>query len=263
MGLAEIVTVCMGELIHEMREFLPSVRVTFPGKTIHVYTDHPEEVLAIAEELFVENCVVHEVWDISQEVSLDRVAKHSEYWQPLPILWKLRALSERVGELPEDFRDGVLLVDCDMTFRANLGRNFFADVVLSPFYWGRRDIIMPQDRGGGLLQHRDGEFNAGMLLTRSKEFCAWWTNAYLSGAGGFYEQGCLDMVPGVFTTDYFSPLHNWGKWRFVIPHNAVRSFHQHIGEPSRRMDVGALKISAQRAAARARTVLRSNPSLRA
>ncbi len=135
-------------------------------------------------------------------------------------------------------------------------RRYNGDVVLSPFYWGKRT---ERTREGELLQHRDGEFNAGMIMSRSADFCDWWINAYLSGEGGFYEQGCLDAVPGLFSTDYFSPLHNWGKWRWSAPHPDVRSFHQHVREvASRRPDVGAIKIAAQSAAAKARSILRSS-----
>lgn len=254
MAVAEVVTVCMGDLLHELREFLPSARVAFPQALIHVYTDRGVDALEIAAEVRVGNLSVHHAGDVSREVSIERVAKHSDYWQPWPIYWKLRALQERVAHLDPASRDGVLLADCDVTFREGFERPFRGGVALSPFYWGRRDLTV---QGGGLLQHRDGEFNAGMIVTRSLAFCQWWMDAYLSGAGGFYEQGCLDLVPGLFTTDYISPLHNWGKWRFAAPHAAVRSYHQHIGEPSRRMDVGALKIAAQRAAAEARAKLKA------
>ncbi len=263
MNVAEIVTVCMGDLIHELREFLPAARVAFPGKRIHVYTDRGVDALEIAAEVMAENVSIHNAFDASKQISIDQVAKHSDYWQPWPIWWKIRALQERVAYLDPASRDGVLLADCDVTFREGFERPFRGDVALSPFYWGRRDIALPQERGGGLLQHRDGEFNAGMLVTRSRVFCDWWMRAYLDGLGGFYEQGCLDLVPGLFTTDYISPLHNWGKWRFTPPHGGVRSYHQHIGEPSRRMDVGALKIAAQRTAAEARATLLSFPSKRA
>lgn len=263
MNVAEIVTVCMGDLLHELREFLPAARVAFPGKRIHIYTDRGDESFAIAKEVMVENVEAHFTPDASKQISIEKVAKHSDYWKPWPIWWKLRALQERVAYIDPASRDGVLLVDCDVTFREGFERPFRGDVALSPFYWGRRDIDIPAAKGGGLLQHRDGEFNAGMLVTRSRDFCDWWMRAYLDGLGGFYEQGCLDLVPGLFTTDYTSPLHNWGKWRFAAPHGAVRSFHQHLSEPSRRMDVGALKMAAQRAAGEARETLQSFPSRRA
>ncbi|NUQ50759.1 MAG: hypothetical protein HUU27_12700, partial [Phycisphaerae bacterium] len=154
---------------------------------------------------------------------------------------------------PPGGEGGVLLADCDVVFRAGFERDYRGDVVLSPFYWGRRDIRVA---GGGLLQSRDGEFNAGLLMTRSAAFCQWWIDAYLSGLGGFYEQGCLDQVPAAFFADYFSPLHNWGKWRFAAPHGAVRSYHQHHREIGRRPDITLISLAAKRAAAEARAALR-------
>jgi hypothetical protein len=259
MGVAEIVTVCMGDLIHELREFLPSARVAFPGVPIYVYTDRAVDALAIGATVNVGNVTVSPTEDVAEIVSLDRVARHSDYWQPWPIYWKIRAVQDRLSARAPDSRDGVMLADCDITFRMGFERPFYADVALSPFYWGRRDIAVP---GGGLLQHRDGEFNAGLLVTRSRAFADWWMQAYLSGEGGFYEQGCLDLVPGRFLSDYISPLHNYGKWRFAAPGSQVRSYHQHVLERCNRMDVGSLKMAAQRAAAEARETLAHNPALR-
>lgn len=253
MGVAEIVTVCMGGLVHEMREFLPAARVAFPDVPISVYTDREGEVSLINRECPVENLTIHStrLFDLPAQSS---VKEHSVYWQKIPILCKLMAIQERAKDLPPRSTDGVLLVDCDVTFREGFERRYHGDVALSPFYWGKRT---ERTREGGLLQHRDGEFNAGMLLTRSSAFCDWWLRAYLSGEGGFYEQGCLDAVPGLFPTDYFSPLHNWGKWRWAAPCPAARSFHQHVAErAAARPDVGAIKIAAQRAAAEARAKLK-------
>lgn len=251
MHAVSVVTVCMGGLLDELREFLPSARLAFPGLPIHVYTDRGPELWDLLATLPVGEIRVHPTPAV-EGVDLGRVARHSDYWQPWPIYWKIAALREQVADLPPGAEGGVLLADCDITFREGFERNYHGDVVLSPFYWGRRDIRV----GGALLQHRDGEYNAGLLLTRSMEFCQWWMEAYLSGLGGFYEQGCLDLVPGLFPTDYFSPLHNWGKWRFAAPHPEVRSYHQHLAERSLRPDIGAIKIAAQRAAAEARAQLR-------
>lgn len=253
MGVAEIVTVCMGGLIHEMREFLPAARVAFPNVPISVYTDKQSEVEAINLECPVGNLTIYSAEEFNFP-DQSEVEEHATYWQKIPILCKLLALQDRVKDLPPHSEDGVLLVDCDVTFRSGLERKYHGDVTLSPFYWGKRT---ERTREGDLLQHRDGEFNAGMLLTRSSAFCVWWIKAYLAGEGGFYEQGCLDLVPGQFLTDYFSPLHNWGKWRWAAPPPSARSYHQHVSErAAARPDVGAIKIAAQRTAAEARAKLK-------
>ena len=250
MRVAEVVTVCMGKLIHELREFLPSTRVAFPESPIYVYTDDVSAVRDIAEANLVRNVTPVEV--CLETPDLSAVIQHSAYWHSEAIYFKLKGILDRVSSLPVDSKDGVMMVDCDITFKANFERPFFGDVALSPFYWGKRDLKVSS---GGLLQHSHGEFNAGMLITRSVDFCEWWLESYLSGLGGFYEQACLDSVPKRFCVDYTSSLHNFGKWRFTKPHNAVRSYHQHVRERSRNVDVGALKIAAQKTAAQARKTL--------
>lgn len=256
MAVREIVTVCMGDLLPELGEFLPAARVAFPRVPIHVYTDHAVGALEIGVELHVDRLHVHPTRDLSGEVSLAAVAHHADHWQPWPIYWKLHALAERVAALPDGCRDGVLLADCDVIFREGLDRAMCGEVALSPFYWGRRDLPAPSGDRARRLQHEHGEFNAGLVLTRSIDFCAWWIAAYLSGEGGFYEQACLDAVPGRFHADYFSPLHNWGNWRFAAPPPEARSYHRHLAERSTRLDTGAIAIAARRTAAEARALLR-------
>lgn len=244
MGIAAITTVCTRELYHELEEFLPSARVAFPDKPIIVWTDVKDATTA------VDNVSFRYFDPATLTLHTENVVTHASYWHPEAIHQKISGLRQVVRDYPGG--DGVLLVDCDVTFRQGFERLFYGDVALSPFYWGRRDVVV---EGGRLLQQRDGEFNAGMLVTRSLDFCDWWMQAYESGMGGFYEQGCLDAVPANFTTDYISPLHNFGKWRFAAPHRHIRSYHQHARERSRNSDVGMLKIAAQRAAAEARRKL--------
>jgi hypothetical protein len=246
MGVAAITTVCTRELIHELRDFLPSARVAFPDVPIVVWTDVEDY------QTDVGNVDIRYFDPSALKMRTGNVAAHADYWHPEAIHQKIVGLRQVVSEY--EGQDGVLLVDCDITFRLGFERRFHGDVALSPFYWGDRGIKL-RVANDQLLQHRDGEFNAGMLVTRSLAFCDWWLGAYESGEGGFYEQGCLDMVPARFVTDFISPAHNYGKWRFVEPHTEVRSFHQHSAEPSRKYSVGALKIAAQRAGAEARAKL--------
>lgn len=256
MKVSEVVTVCMGKLIHEMREFLPSVRVAFPECPIYVYTDNILAVQEIAEANLVNNVIPVKV--SFDTPSFSKVIKHSVYWHADAIYFKLKALLDRVKSLPSNSRSGVMIVDCDVTFNDGFEKPFFGDVALSPFYWGKRDLKV---QTGESLQSCHGEFNAGMLVSRSIDFCNWWIDAYIAGLGGFYEQACLDFVPKSFCVDYISPLHNFGKWRFAKPHKFVRSYHQHILERSKNADVGALKIAAQSAAAKARKSLLKDSDL--
>jgi len=258
MELAGIVTVCTGPLLPELREFLPSARVAFPETPIHVYTDEPDHVTRLVAEYRIAGVTSYPCGD--HRLDLSRVLRIDDHWDPSAIAWKLLALKQRVEAL-DGAPGGILLADCDITFRTGFERVHYGDVALSPFYWGKRDIFVPSPSHPEPvpLQIRDGEYNAGLLMTRSLKFCNWWLETYLSGEGGFYEQKCLDLVPGLFHCDYFSPLHNWGKWRFASPHPAVRSYHQHLAERARIADVGAIKIAAQRAGAEARAKLRNAP----
>ena len=256
--LDRIVTVATEALWHEMREFLPSARVAFPDIEIVVGTDVPlNEAQALADSLFVPNVRIVEI-DMAEALPhLTSVCKVADYWVSEAIWWQLELFRREIA-------DGAtaLLCDSDITFRLDFERSFYGDVVLSPFYWGdlglltRANPLDPERTARTQLHVRDGLFNAGMVMSRSLEFAEWWMAAFLSGEFGFYEQKCLDAVPAQFPTDYFSPKHNFGKWRFAPPFRTVRSYHQHVREPARRPDVILLKMEAQEAAAEARAELR-------
>jgi len=255
-----IVTVCTKELAHELREFLPSVNVAFPRARIFVATDiSAAELRALCESLHLTEKVTRIPLRIAEaRKRIRKVSTVSDYWNKEYIWVKLDALQRVQERLPDS---GILMLDCDITFAAPFERHFFGDVVLSPFYWGNLQMQThadPADSSKGCVPiwERDGLFNAGMLLTRSADFCRWWKETYESGEFGFYEQKCLDQVPRLFHADYFSPLHNFGKWRFESPWQEVRSYHYHLRETARRQDCLDIKLAAQQAAARARYLLK-------
>lgn len=73
----------------------------------------------------------------------------------------------------------------------------------------------------------EGVFNAGLIYTNDLEFVSWWENRFLTGKG-FYEQRCLNEVPGMFRTDYFDTKHNYGWWRSQINKKTIHSAHCHL-----------------------------------
>lgn len=258
-----IVTVADKNLAHELDEWLPSARLCYPGVPLHVATDIPEEEFqSIASRLNVEN-VIRMPLDLSVATpKVQKVNKWAEHWILEAIWAKLDTLRSVVTDHPGE---GVMLADADITFLKRIDRSFHADVVLSPYYFG--DFTQKtRDLDGDLipLAERDGWFNAGMILTRSKEFCDWWIPQYEAGhPGSFVEQSALELVPGSFATEYLDARHNFGKWRLSPPAPDTASIHMHIHEKSHRTDITMLKIAAQKAAAKARRILRDNPDKRA
>ncbi len=109
MGISCIATVCMGDLIHEAREFLPSARVAFPRVPIHVHTDNEAGIKGLCEDLNISDLHFHHCQESDHDFS--SVKSHSSYWQQFPILCKLLAMKKHVSGLPKGSVDGVLLVD--------------------------------------------------------------------------------------------------------------------------------------------------------
>lgn len=263
MVIEAIVTVCTEALIHELREWLPTARVCYPSIPLYVATDVSESrVMEYAREVNVENVQVVPL-DLNHAVGrVGNVNVWAKHWILEAIWCKLDALRRVVEMHP----GGVLLADCDITFiQPPYRKEYWADVVLSPNYHGDLQLTT-RDLDGKTripLYVRDSLFNAGMLATRSIEFCEWWIEQYEAGGPGtFVEQTALEQVPRLFDVDYFGPEENFGKWRFAAPPPNTNSVHMHVHERSRRPDVTMLKISAQSSAASARKFLLENPTRR-
>ncbi len=249
--LTTIITICTKDLIHELVEFVPSARHAFPDLKIVVFTDDVNLAEEILKEYRITNICFKQI-DLNDACyKITNVDNISQYWKKEPIWFKLKSLKDEVilanGE-------GVMLCDCDITFKRGFSRAFFGEVVLSPFYWGDRHL---ETREGDSLKDRDGEFNAGMIITNSVEFCDWWIESYENGLGGFYEQKCLDYAPKLFEVDYIGPEHNFGKWRFRVPKDHVSSFHYHVREKALNKINIFIKLEAQKAAAKARAMIKN------
>lgn len=258
-----IVTVCTEALIHELREWLPTARRCYPGIPLYVATDVTEDrVMEYARDVHVEN--VHVVpLDLAHAVGrVGKVNVWAKHWILEAIWCKLDALRRVVEKHPR----GVLLADCDITFiRPTYRREYWADVVLSPNFHGDLQLTTPDlsKESRIPLFVRDSLFNAGMVATRSVEFCEWWIEQYEAGGEGtFVEQTALEQVPRLFDVDYFGPEENFGKWRFAAPPPNTNSVHMHVHERARKPEVTILKIAAQSSAASARKFLRGNPTRR-
>ena len=263
MGVGGVVTVADKNLAHELLEWMPSARMAYPGVKLFIGTDLEQaELDKIAESVCVENYKRIPVDIEAAEKRCGKVNRWADHWVHGAIWSKMDALRTAVSfvEPPQ----GVMLADVDITFAGPVRREFFADVVLSPYYFGDMTQTCPDLDGGRIpLAERDGFFNAGMIITRSKVFCDWWIEQYEAGhPGSFVEQSALEHVPGTFPTDYLDARHNFGKWRCQDPGPDVLSYHMHVHEKSNRTDITMLKIAAQSAAAKARKFLRENPNRR-
>jgi len=153
------------------------------------------------------------------EKRLEKVATESDYWKIVPIWWKIYALQQAVAVANGK---GALIADCDITFCRSLIETYAADVVLSPFHW--------VDWGHSVIG-RHGVFNAGFLMTRHQLTAGTWLYMYEEGMDGFYEQKCMERLPGLFHCDYFGREHNHGIWRKEPPDGNTASVHIHTHTP--------------------------------
>jgi len=256
-------TVCTHELIHELREWLPTARMCYPRMPLTVFTDADLTLCyEMAAELNVENVKFRSVDREHALTRVDNVPRQSPHWKMETIWLKLECLRVMVEENPDR---GVLLADCDITFIAPNTETYYGDVVLSPNFCGDLQKLTRSNDGKSKLPLylRDSPFNAGHTMTRSLEFCEWWINAFENAnPEDFTEQTALEQAPRMFDVAYFDERDNFGKWRFKCPAPNVRTVHIHIHERAKVSRVTMLKIVGQQSAAKARKLLRENPQLR-
>jgi|GEM_PF-7011676 len=140
-----------------------------------------------------------------------QVKSHNRYHRADAIAAKMDALELAVAA----FGDAVFF-DADLTFFSPLPAPDDNELILSPNF---EDYFT---RG----QH--GLYNAGLVWTRSQEFCHWWRSEYLSGRSRFYEQSALDLAPSKWRCSYYGPEHNHGFWRGPLGSRRVGSVHCHL-----------------------------------
>lgn len=261
MKIETLVTVCTHELQAELREWLPTARVCYPDAPLYVATDlNRDELQMIASGLGVHG--VHHLPVDRRKAALrsQNVPRWADHWDHGAIWLKIDSL-ERVVSGSSWKTGGVLLADCDITFLRPNNDSYLADVVLSPnFHGDLRRRTKGRNGGTRYLHERDSLFNAGMLLTRSASFCEtwrlWYENSHTWNEETFLEQTALEHVPSKWHTAYFDHRDNFGKWRFTAPLGDERSVHTHLRERARCEEVFQLKLTAQKAAAKARLQLK-------
>lgn len=262
MQIEAIATVCTRELLHELDTFLPTARACYSRVPIHVYTDDRWAAEGQVLGLPVGNVHFHDL-DLAEGLARSAaVNRWADHWRPECIWAKLDSLRRCVAD---HAGVGVLLADCDVAIITADRRHYYADVALSPGYCGDPHRPVRDLDGGRSLSivERDSWFNAGMLLTRSLEFCEWWLAEYEAGRpGSFYEQTALESTPARFDCAFMDDRHNFGKWRFREPFPGTASIHMHLTERCRRPDATAMAVMARRAVAESLAALREHPEMR-
>lgn len=146
----------------------------------------------------------------------DNVVKRNDYHRPDAILLKFKVLKYSINKYGTS-----CFLDCDI-------------VPLQEFT-GPEDCIVGLSLN--LANTKDlkssvafeGLFNAGIVYSSTNHFIDWWYNQYITNKeNGFYEQKCLNNVPGNFRTSYFDNGHNYGFWRGMINDRQPRSLHVHL-----------------------------------
>ena len=125
---------------------------------------------------------------------------HGDFWN---VGW-IAAKMDVVSIALDRFGPGVLLVDADTIFTGKIPQTEWnAELVVSR----HSAPAMPS------FEIPAGMFNAGMILFYSTYVVRRWRALFESGAGGFYEQGCLSILAKEFVTNEFPADWNWGYWR--------------------------------------------------
>jgi len=92
-------------------------------------------------------------------------------------------------------------------------------------------VVSPRYSKGWQTGTPFGHFNGGLLWSNDHKFPIRWREEYLKNYG-FFEEGCLDILFGEFSSFLFPETFNYGAWRERPPAADQVSFHCHL-DPAR------------------------------
>jgi hypothetical protein len=192
-----------GVCVIELNGFIQQWRLYNPEVKIFALVEESRRS-EIEERWILDEMVDMQFVDVKEATSrYDRslVKSHNAYWDDSSICLKLEAMRLCMAK----YNKPTLVCDSDLILTSKLPKiEWEADVVLSSH---QGPFFTPSFEPG------QGYYNAGMVLVRTPRVANRWIELFQAGAGGFYEQGCLEQLSEEFVTDLFPATWNWGMWR--------------------------------------------------
>jgi len=229
--IKSIACVCGDDSVEEAELMVTSLRAwnaTIPVLllTDEVNKDEAKDRMARFEQVYVDVVAASQFDKIKS--TLSGVARHpAGVWSVEWISLKM----EVVHRALKRFGRGVLLVDADIIFTSRI----------PPLQWDA-DLVMSRHVGPAaprdpLREAGPLTFNAGMVLFGHHKVVDRWKQMFVTGVGGFYEQGCLPDLAREFVSDELPADWNWGFWRSEDLRASGRvpsSLHIHLADGATR-----------------------------
>ena len=205
--IKSIACVCGDNCVEEAELMVTSLRAWNATIPVLILTDEINEGevkdrMSRFDQIYVDVVEVGQLAEIKS--NLADVARHAAgLWSVEWIALKMEAVYRSLTR----FGRGVLLVDADIIFTGKIpSLQWDADLVLSR-HVGPAAPRDPLREAGPLT------FNAGMILFGHHKVVDRWKQMFLTGVGGFYEQGCLPDLAREFVSGELPADWNWGFWR--------------------------------------------------
>lgn len=231
MHIKSIACVCGDNCVEEAELMVTSLRAWNASIPVLILTDEINEGevkdrMSRFDQVYVDVIATSHFAKIKS--TLADVARH------VAAIWSVEWISlkmEAVHRALTRFGRGVLLVDADIIFTGKIPPlQWDADLVLSR-HVGPAAPRDPLREAGPLT------FNAGMILFGSHDVVDRWNQMFLTGVGGFYEQGCLPDLAREFVSGELPADWNWGFWRSEDLRDSGRvppSLHIHLADGATR-----------------------------
>lgn len=203
-SIKAVAVAATNDCVLELNDFFRQWRLFHPEIPIFALVCENDRHL-LEQKWFEDSGIKIEIVTAEYVTSLLQSSKsiytHNEYWNVPAIALKLEALKRCLLH----YRRASLLCDSDIVLTTRL-----------PVIEWHADAVFSTHQGPFFEQsHQPGQgfYNAGMVLVRNTKFVARWREMFLTGKGGFYEQGCLELLSKEFVVDTFPSSWNWGIWR--------------------------------------------------
>lgn len=203
-----VCTICTNNCLHDLRVFLQSFYVHERNIPIVILCDDD-----VAQELnsqkWTSKLSLHIYSELNQYSSMNRKQmEKAGLWNEFMNLKSLTI--EKATGLYKD----TLMLDSDIVLLSGLPLvDTSKEIGLSPHLIKQTNVDLY------------GYFNGGYVYVNTNRFTTWWRKAILTSK--FYDQGCLEQAPDMFTFFEFDIQDNFGWWRLLEcddPNDRARKF---------------------------------------
>ena len=195
------------DVIAELKGFLYSARLAFPGT--HIYIACDSLVREYLTDTFCGETTITPLCCLDKFSGKGRQALEYE-----GLFLELLSMKMKVMKIAVENEGNTLYLDSDVVLLQHFHVNTGCDIQISKAYVSEK------------IQNETGKYNAGYIWTKSLSFLQKWEESLKDSH--YYDQHILQSVIADFSYSFFHRGHNVMPWRLITPETTESDFLRSI-----------------------------------